>query len=337
TITEQFVKNALEAEGSRTILEKFREAALAYKLDKHWSKSKILTEYLNTIYFGEGAYGIEAAAQTYFGKSARDLQVHEAAVIAGVVPRPAEWNPHVNPEMARRKQQLVLHRMVEQGFLSQEQADSWSAQPLVYAQVTWQGRDAATAFFVEEVRRYLMDHFGGDEVLTGGLSVHTTLDLEDQIHAWHAVRKGLRDHDRRMGYRGPIRNVPTAEREAVLAEIGASNAVVVPGEDALFRALVLSVDDTAQKIELALGPDERTALGIADVAWAGPPNPARDGIVARVTKVGQALHVGDLVQLEDVTQGAEKRHFALYQRPLAEGSQLAVDLQKGQLQAVVGG
>jgi len=336
TITQQVAKTFLLS-SERSYRRKLKDMVLARRIEQSLSKNDILYLYLNQIYFGAGAYGVEAAAQTYFGKSARELQVHEAAVIAGVVPRPAEWNPHVNPEMARRKQQLVLHRMVEQGFLSAEQADSWSAQPLVYAQATWQERDAATAFFVEEVRRYLMEHFGGEEVLTGGLSVHTTLDLEDQLYAWHAVRKGLRDHDRRMGYRGPIRNVPAAEREAVIAEFAASNAAVVPGEDALYRGLVLSVDDDAQKIELALGPEERTALGLADVAWAGPPNPARDGIAARVTKVGQALHVGDLVQLEDVTQGAETRRFALYQRPLAEGSLLAVDIQKGQLQAVVGG
>jgi penicillin-binding protein 1A len=337
TITQQVAKTFLLS-SERSYQRKLKDMVLARRIEHSLSKNDILYLYLNQIYFGAGAYGLEAAAQTYFGKSARDLQVHEAAVIAGLVPRPAEWNPHVNPDMARRKQQVVLHRMVEQGFLTQEQADSWSAQPLVYAQATWQERDAATAFFVEEVRRYLMDHFGGEEVLTGGLSVHTTLDLEDQIHAWHAVRRGLREHDRRMGYRGPIRNVPAPERDAVMAEIGAGNAAVVPGEDALFRGLVLSADDGKQLIELALGPQERTMLGLADVAWAGPPNPARDGIAPRVSKVGQALRPGDLVQLEDVTPtGAEKRRFALYQRPLAEGSLLAVDLQKGQLQAVVGG
>jgi membrane carboxypeptidase/penicillin-binding protein len=117
------------------------------------------------------------------------------------------------------------------------------------------GRESASAFFVEEVP-YLMSHFGGEEVLTGGLIVHTSLDVDDQIHAWRAVRRGLRDHDRRMGYRGPIRNVPKPEWPALLAEIATGNAAVVPGEDALQRGLVTSVDDTAQKITLALGPEE---------------------------------------------------------------------------------
>src|SRR6201996_3648487 len=131
TITEQFVKNALEAEGSRTILEKFREAALAYKLDKHWSKSKILTEYLNTIYFGEGAYGIEAAAATYFGAShpgcssedtcASVLEPWEAAMIAGIIASPSAFDPKVDPEAALARRNLVLEKMYEQEYITRAQ------------------------------------------------------------------------------------------------------------------------------------------------------------------------------------------------------------------------
>ena len=336
TITQQVAKTFLLS-SERSYTRKLKDMVLARRIEQSLSKNDILYLYLNQIYFGAGAYGLEAAAQTYFGKSARDLQVHEAAVIAGLVPRPAEWNPHVDPEMARRKQLLVLHRMVDKDFLTAALAESWAAQPLVYVHPTWQERDSATAFFVEEVRRYLMGHFGGEEVLTGGLTVHTTLDVEDQVDAWHAVRKGLRDHDRRMGYRGPIRNVPKAEWPTVFEEIGAGNAAVAPAEERLHRALVISVDDTAQKLTLALGPDERTTLGLEQVAWAGAPNPARDGIVARVSRVGQALRVGDLVFLEDVSDDGSTRRFALYQRPLAEGALLAVDLEKAQLKAIVGG
>jgi penicillin-binding protein 1A len=337
TITQQVAKTFLLS-SERSYQRKLKDMVLARRIEQSLSKNDILHLYLNQIYFGSGAYGLEAASQSYFGKSARELQVHEAAVIAGVVPRPAEWNPHVDPETARRKQLLVLHRMVERGFLTEPEAKNWEAQPLTYARATWQERDAAVAFFVEEVRRYLMERFGGEEVLTGGLTVHTTIDLDDQIAAWRAVRQGLRDHDRRMGYRGPIRNVPKAEWAAVQAEIGTANAALAPAEDAVQQALVISVDDAAQKIELALGPEARTTLGLKDVAWAGPLNPARDGIVARVSRVGDALHVGDLVQLEEVPgSGDEPSRFALYQRPLAEGALLAVDIEKAQLQAVVGG
>ncbi|HEY3553141.1 MAG TPA: biosynthetic peptidoglycan transglycosylase, partial [Solirubrobacterales bacterium] len=127
TITEQFVKNALEAEGSRTVLEKFREAALAYRLEKHWSKEKILTEYLNTIYFGEGAYGIEAAARTYFGAAhpgcgtptepcASVLDPWEAALLAGIIASPSAFDPKVYPENALGRRNLVLEKMYEHGY-----------------------------------------------------------------------------------------------------------------------------------------------------------------------------------------------------------------------------
>jgi penicillin-binding protein 1A len=336
TITQQVAKTFLLS-SERSYTRKLKDMVLAKRIEQSLSKNDILYLYLNQIYFGAGAYGLEAAAQTYFGKSARDLQVHEAAVIAGLVPRPAEWNPHVDPELARRKQLLVLHRMVEKDFLKQADADTWAAQPLVYAQATWQERESASAFFVEEVRRYLMAHFGGEEVLTGGLTVHTTLDVDDQVYAWQAVRKGLREHDRRMGYRGPIRNVPKAETEAVLAEIGASNAAVVRGEDSLHTALVIEIDDARQSVTLALGPEERTSLSLADLAWAGKPDPARDGISPRVSRVGQALHVGDLVHLEELDPEGDTRRFALYQRPQAEGALVAIDLEKAQLRAIVGG
>ena len=335
TITQQVAKTFLLTP-ERSYTRKLKDMVLARRIEKALSKNDILYLYLNQIYFGSGAYGIEAAAQTYFGKSARDLQVHEAALIAGLVPRPAEWNPHVDPETARKKQLLVLHRMVEQGLLPQDKHDYWAAQPLAFTKPRWQERDSATAFFVEEVRRYLMEHFGGDEVLTGGLTVHTTLDVGQQIDAWRALRHGLREHDRRSGYRGPLRNVPEKEWGGVLEQIGTSNAALgEPAEEILYQGLVTGLDDAAQKVTLALGPKpaDRATLALADVSWAGAPDPARDGLYPRISKVSQALHKGDLVQLEK----NDGKGWSLYQKPATEGALLSVDLEKGELKTVVGG
>ena len=339
TITQQVAKTFLLS-SERSYTRKLKDMVLARRIEQSLSKNDILYLYLNQIYFGAGAYGIEAAAQTYFGKSARDLQVHEAAVIAGLVPRPAEWNPHVDPEMARRKQLLVLHRMVEKDFLSQADADAWAAQPLVYVQPTWQERESASAFFVEEVRRYLMAHFGGEEVLTGGLTVHTTLDVDDQVYAWHAVRKGLREHDRRMGYRGPIRNVPKAETEArARGDRRRATPRVAPGEDPLLpRARDRASTTRSRRSRSRSAP--RSGPRSGSPTWPGPgePNPARDGIVARVSRVGQALHVGDLVFLEDVDR---RRASSAGSRSTSARSPkarcVAVDLEKAQLRAIVGG
>ena len=335
TITQQVAKTFLLTP-ERSYSRKLKDMVLARRIEKALSKNDILYLYLNQIYFGAGAYGIEAAAQTYFGKSARDLQVHEAALIAGLVPRPAEWNPHVDPDTARKKELVVLHRMVEQGLLTQDKHDYWAAQPLAFTKPRWQERDSATAFFVEEVRRYLMEHFGGDEVLTGGLTVHTTLDVAQQIDAWRALRRGLRDHDKRAGYRGPLRTVPEKDWASVEQQIGTANAALgEPAEELIYQGLVIAVDDASEKVTLALGPQasDRALLALADVNWAGAPDPARDGMSPRVSKVSQALHKGDLVQLEKNGQ----KGWSLYQKPATEGALLSVDLEKGELKTVVGG
>ena len=141
TITEQFVKNALEAQGTRTLFVKFKEAALAYRLERHWSKDKILTQYLNTIYFGEGAYGIEAAARTFFGDAhpgcgtptepcASVLEPWEAATLAASIASPSAYDPKVYPENSLGRRNLVLEKMYEQGYISEEQLEEGSKQAL---------------------------------------------------------------------------------------------------------------------------------------------------------------------------------------------------------------
>ena len=133
TITQQFVKNALEAQNSRTVFQKFRESALAYHLERQWDKDKILTQYLNTIYFGEGAYGIEAAARTYFGDAhpecmaegadpcASLLAPHEAALLAGIITSPSAFSPRANPIDATERRNIVLQKMLEQDAITEEQ------------------------------------------------------------------------------------------------------------------------------------------------------------------------------------------------------------------------
>jgi penicillin-binding protein 1A len=203
TITEQFVKNALEAEGSRTILEKFREAALAYKLDKHWSKSKILTEYLNTIYFGEGAYGIEAAAQTYFGAAhpgcgteaepcAAVLEPWEAAMIAGIIASPSGFDPKVDPEAALARRNLVLEKMVEQGYITHAQYVEGIHKALpAPADIKPPTLESRAPYYTAFLRQQLVERYGPEKAYFGGLEVHATLDLQLQEAAEEAVSSYL--------------------------------------------------------------------------------------------------------------------------------------------------
>src|SRR6201992_937663 len=202
TITEQFVKNALEAEGSRTVLEKFREAALAYKLDKHWSKSKILTEYLNTIYFGEGAYGIEAAAATYFGSAhpgctaddtcASVLEPWEAAMIPGIVAAPSAFDPKVDPEAALARRNLVLEKMLEQEYITHAQYVEGIHKALpAPADIKPPTLESRAPYYTAFLRQQLVERYGPEKAYFGGLEVHATLDLQLQEAAEEAVSSYL--------------------------------------------------------------------------------------------------------------------------------------------------
>ena len=200
TITQQFVKNALRAQDSRTVFQKLREAALAYHLERRWSKDKILTEYLNSIYFGEGAYGIEAAARTYFGwnhpgcggeenRCASVLEPQEAALLAGMISSPTAYSPRSNPEVATERRNLVLQKMVEQGVLAEEQyaeivGDGTKENPGIpiptRGQIEPPKENSAAPYFTSWLQQQIVDRYGAGEAFGGGLRIQSTLDLEYQ-------------------------------------------------------------------------------------------------------------------------------------------------------------
>ena len=182
TITQQFIKNAYlpaEDETEQTFSRKVREAVLAYQLEKQWSKDKILTNYLNTIYFGQGAYGIEMAAHTFFGTTAKRLTLAQSALLAGVIKDPSADNPLVHPEAARPRRQLVLEAMVEQGDIDAEQAARAAGAPLP-RHLHGIRKSHIAPYFVEYVISQLVHQFGAATAFGGGLRVYTTLDRKAQ-------------------------------------------------------------------------------------------------------------------------------------------------------------
>ena len=204
TITEQFVKNALEAQNSRTVFQKFREAALAYEIERHWDKDKILTEYLNTIYFGEGAYGIEAAARTYFGERhqgcgqpghemcAKDLTPPEAAMLAGIITSPSAFSPRNNPQAATDRRNLVLQRMVDEGDIDQAEYDD-GVQTSIPApsEIAKPSIESEAPYFTSWLRQQVVDLYGPGRAFGGGLTVHTPLDMEMQNTAQEIAQNTL--------------------------------------------------------------------------------------------------------------------------------------------------
>ncbi|MGI9557442.1 MAG: transglycosylase domain-containing protein, partial [Solirubrobacterales bacterium] len=192
TITQQFVKNALEAQDSRTVLQKLRESALAYHIERRWSKDKILTEYLNNIYFGEGAYGIEMAAQTYFGanhpgcgaelnRCASELAPEEAALLAALIPSPSRFSPRLNPVDSQARRNGVMAAMVEQGTLTQERYDELKdVSPPAASEIQPPSDESELPYFTGWLRQQLVDKFGAGQAFAGGLRVQSTIDLDTQ-------------------------------------------------------------------------------------------------------------------------------------------------------------
>ncbi|HET9120913.1 MAG TPA: transglycosylase domain-containing protein [Solirubrobacterales bacterium] len=204
TITEQFVKNALEAQNSRTVFEKFREAALAYQIERHWDKDKILTEYLNTIYFGEGAYGIEAAAHTYFGWNhpgcgqpghemcAKDLTPPEAAMLAGIITSPSAFSPRINPQAAQDRRNLVLQKMLDEGDIDQMEYDQGIKTQLPTAsELAKPSVESDAPYFTSWLRQQVVDLYGPGRAFGGGLTVHSTLDMQMQNTAQEIAQNTL--------------------------------------------------------------------------------------------------------------------------------------------------
>ncbi len=196
TITQQFVKNALAAQESRTIFQKLREAALAYHLERQWSKDKVMTEYLNSIYFGEGAYGIEAAARTFFGTKpeyrgcgegegaptcASQLLPWDAALLAGIISSPAAYSPIANPNDATARRNLVLELMVEQGSITETEFADYSQQPIPSEdEIARPEENSEAPYFTSWLRQQVVDHYGAGEAFGGGLTITSTLDLDLQ-------------------------------------------------------------------------------------------------------------------------------------------------------------
>ncbi len=234
TIEQQFIKNALQAQSHRTIFEKLRETALAYQLSHKWSKEKIITAYLNTIYFGNGAYGIEAAAQTYFGHEPNhlgcgtpyhqlcvaQLQPWEAALLAGVIQNPTAYDPANHPMAARERRDVVLRQMYEQAYLTRTIYEQSVAQPLpapVNVQApkeqTVEGVDAG--YFTSWVAQQVIERYGAPRAFDGGLRIKTTLDLELQ----HAAEQAIEGY---LAYSGD----PTASLVAIENSTGEVRAMV---------------------------------------------------------------------------------------------------------------
>ncbi len=321
TITQQVAKTFLLS-SERTFTRKIKELILSWQIERAYSKNEILELYLNRIYLGNGSYGIAAAAQTYFSKKLTELSIGERAMLAGMPQAPSRFNPVRNPKSATARRDIIIRRMEAEGMISATEATAAIAAPLtLQLSPLKQGEDAP--HFAEFIRRLAIQQYGEKALYEDGLAIYTTLNLGLQKKAETAVYNGLRAFDRRKGWRGPLARMESlTDWQPQLDEIVGR---YIHSERLGTPAVVLRIKDG--KVTLGLPSGEEGLLDNASARWTGRGNPAgwlkpRDVV---------------LVKPQPHNDAATPRTFGLEQLPQIQGALIAMDVQSGEVLAMVGG
>ena len=339
TITQQVAKNFLLT-NEVSVERKIKEMLLAFRIEHTFTKPQILELYLNEIYLGNRSYGVAAAAQSYFNKALDQLTLSEAAFLAGLPKAPSRYNPARNYDAAVARRNYVIDRMAEDGYISAEEAAEAAASPLVTRQRE-STEDVHADYFVEEVRRELLQRYGEDKLLGGGMVVRSTIDPHLQVLAYAALRKGLLAYDRRHGWRGPIESVgePGANWPSRLAALRADPERLPVGLGDWRLAIVLKLDDGGATVGVEGG--ERGRIPFSELAWARPwLEDQRVGPAPK--KPSDVLAAGDIVAVEPVSADDKGNQlppgsYGLRQVPDVQGAIVAMDPHTGRVLALVGG
>ncbi len=327
TITQQLARTVYLSK-KKVYTRKFVEVLLALKMESQLSKQQILEIYMNQIYLGQRAYGFEAAADIYFGKSLKQLNLAETALLAGLPPNPAYANPVVNLERAKRRQAVVLARMQELGLITPSQLEQAKAQTLHIRSA----QDARIhAEYAAEMARQVVHAQFGDEAYTRGLKVYTTLIAAEQTAAYKALRRSLLDLERRKPYRGPegFVDLPkdAAEQDAAIAQALAEH----PDLDELRAAVVTEVNGKGQVLAtLQSGEDVQIAAENLRHLQAALSEKAKDGLRIRRGSIVRVMRAAP-------SKSEPKGAWTLLQLPEAEGAVVALEPQTGRVHALVGG
>lgn len=328
TITQQVAKNfLLSSELSYT--RKIKEAILARRIDKAFSKDHILELYLNEIYLGNRAYGVAAAAMNYFGKSLDDLTLDEIAYLAALPKGPNNYNPKTRYDAAVARRNWVISRMVEDGYADEKEAEEAKKRPLKVVERK-SGFLKDTEYYSEEVRRTISRNFGDEALYQGGLIVRTTIDPRLQEIATKALRKGLLEYDRRHGWRGATTSIKIDENyKKSLADAKLTSGA----EESWKKAVVLKVTKDKAEIETADGANGEIPLPL--LAWARHAEKGQN-IGPVPTSVEQVLRKGDVIYVEKTAE-KNKENYNLRQIPEIEGGMAVMDPHTGKVLALVGG
>jgi penicillin-binding protein 1A len=377
TITQQIIKQTLlvseEAVGALGLTpeqydkvrkaqkysRKMKELILAVRLERELTKAEILSIYLNHIYLGHGAYGVGAAARTYFGKEVEDLTIAESAMLAGLVASPTKYAPHRNMPLARERQKYVLGHMVEDHYISTAEYETALAEPIALVDES-DLNHLASPYFVEHIRKLATSRYGNQDLFKGGLKFYSTLDSRMQAAAENALRRGLESLDRKLGFRGPIGTVAQTQRGAWTGGpahplTGATDDTTAVADQVLrdqtYGAMVVELPRNGGVI-VDLGPG-RLPLIEADArevrSWRNEKSDKHEGV-----RLGDLLPVRLSVdpkpegkepkpdpKLDPKAEGKEPRIDAktvvLAQRPVLQGAMVVLEIPSGRVMATVGG
>ena len=354
TITQQVVKR-LMLTPEKSYERKLKEAILAYRLEQQLSKDDILTLYINQIFLGNNAYGVEAAARVYFAKHANELTIAEAALIAGLGQSPSAYNPYRNPRAAEKRQQHVLRRLRDLAWISEAEYDEAVNQKLEYKAM--QSSNPTGAWYLEEVRRQLVDMFsqenaarygfdfgiyGEDAVYELGLTVHTAMDPVQQKAAHDGLRKGLEEATKRHGWRGPHDRLEPGEYDKFLKDKKFELEDLDEGGWA--RALVTKVEP--KHADVSLSPSHKGRVGVDTMKWARTPNKKLRPIPghAYVTDARKILKPGDVIWVSRTSAPKGKKALPegwmalkLEQLPDVQGAMVSIEPKSCDVVAMVGG
>ncbi len=363
TITQQVARSIVLGTRQKNIIRKIKEILLAWKLEKELSKNEILLLYLNEIYLGHGAFGIGAAAKNYFNKTVQELSLAEAALIAGLPQRPNDWDPFRNPLIAKRRQEYVLKRMEEESFITpEEKKEAWEKPVKLYLLENYNALMAP--YFTEHIRVNLMNKFGAETILTSGYKVFTTLNYKYQKEAERAIEIGLREIDKRLGYRGVTLHLESdLEIFAMLSKIHDEimnkvsqirilEPLISPNDYKLsydlesisskrspyfgltplkegeyYKAVVVGVDD--KNVYIKIG-QTNALLNSSGTSWI-----SNNGKIV----LKDLFLKGDVIEVKvDKIDRLSKTVFvSLEQRPEIQGALLSVEVESGKVLAMVGG
>ncbi len=334
TITQQVVKSILLTP-RRSFVRKAKEIILARRIEKYLTKDKILEIYLNQIYLGHGAYGVEAASRVYFGKHVWELNLPEAALLAGLPRAPSRYDPVKNFTLAKERLRYVLKRMWENRMVSEDEMEKALEYKFVFKKYENKFLNT-TPYFTEYIRRYLVEKYGEKLTYEGGLTVYTTVNTSLYKAAERALLKGLKELDRRRGYRGPIKHLEPDEVGRFLDEetselLGVEKLDL--GKD--YEGLITGVDVKARVYKVSVGP----FIGVipfSRIRWAKKLVDV-DGNVVAYRPYRKILSLGDVVKVVPIKEVDGGYIFDLDQDIEVQGALYSLDLRTWEVRAMVGG